>query len=90
MTQGPLDATLLGSSQSTEPYRPQKALRLLDCTVASQEAHEHHDSTNCNQDVDSCKAEQEVRVLTRDDLGEHLTVSRHAGCPSLLISGVHN
>lgn len=44
-------------------YRSQKALRLLNSTVASQEPHEHHDGSDRDQDIDSCKGERRGNAL---------------------------
>lgn len=52
-------------------YRSQKALRLLNSTVASQEPHKHHDGSNRNQDVDSCKEEQEANTLLQSFVWQH-------------------
>lgn len=58
-------------TQNFAPYRSQKALRLLNSAVASQEPHEHHDSSDRNQDVDSCKGEREAEVLPESFARRH-------------------
>lgn len=58
-------------TQNFAPYRSQKALRLLNSAVASQEPHEHHDSSDRNQDVDSCKGEREAEALPQSFARRH-------------------
>jgi len=52
-------------------YRSQQALGLLDSAVASQEPHEHHDSSDRNQDVDSCKRQREANALLWGFVRQH-------------------
>lgn len=60
-------------------YRSQKTLRLLNSTVASQESHEHHDSSDCDQDVDSCKAKPEAHRGVTAQLCPPSCLAGHSG-----------
>lgn len=60
---------------------PQEALRLLNGPIASEEAHQHHDSPHSYQDVNTCKDTDAQCVTSPAPLGGSPAPAQYAADP---------